>query len=376
MKFTYPFEPYDWTTITPLLDALLDMPVSDGGFLDWLDQWNELDIDLWDAYTQLKHPAYVDTSNHEAETAYQAYVKELYSTYIEYTNKLIARALDLQPEPPSPIYHQLWRRWHNQASLSVPENVPIQAEISELENRYRTTMWQNDSTPDDPYTYWLDRRDELNELMLRLLRLRRSLAKNSGLPTYLAYRWRELDRLDYSIEDCQAFHRAVEKMVPAIAEFRAWGMEKQTFPQVEDVDRLTDGVEQILRRVDPEFGDIFHRMRDGYLDLGHRPNKAGSNESWFFSRAGMPYIHVSSGNGGAVFHESGHGFHDYLSFREHGSLWNFNGPEWCFKSLSPTAWKCCVGPTTKRPKGVSTPPPNPLRRDKVRYKFSFLQRAY
>ena len=347
---TYSFDPKDWTTITPLLDALVDMPVSDEGFIDWLGQWNQLDIDVWDAYTQLKHPAYIDTRNHGAENAYQAYVKELYSTYVRYTNRLVAKALRLQPEAPTANYQQLWRRWHNQTTLINPSSQPIQYEISELENNYRTIMWQYDGTPDDPLSYWLVRRDELNELMLQLLRLRSELAHANEFPNYLAFRWRELNRLDYSIEDCQAFHRAIERRIPAIGEFRERGLLEQSFPQVDDVDKLTEGVERILHQIDPTFGNIFHAMCNGYLDLGHRPHKASSNESWFFSGAGMPYIHVASGNAASIFHESGHGIHDYLSFQAHGSLWNFNGPE-VFQEFAATAMEILSWPYYEQSQG-------------------------
>lgn len=324
---TYSFDPHDWSTITPRLDALLNAPVSDHNFMHWLAQWNQLDIDIWDAYTQLKHPAYVDTRNQDAENVYQAYVKELYSTYIRYTNRLIAKALALRPDAPGPSYGQLWRRWHNQSALLSPASQPIQSEISLLENRYRTIMWAYDGTPEDPLAYWMARRDELNELMMQLLTLRRKLARINGQPTYLAFRWRELNRLDYTIADCQAFHRAVEEMVPAIARFRQGNALAPSFPPIEDVQRLTDGVEDVLHQVDPAFSRIFHALRNGYLDLGHRPHKAASNESWFFPGAGLPYIHVASGNAASVFHESGHAIHDYLSFQAHGSLWNFSGPE-------------------------------------------------
>ena len=104
-------------------------------------------------------------------------------------------------------------------------------------------------------------------------------------------------------------------------------MTAQRFPEVDDPETLAAGVQRMLRQVDPDFGDTFQAMRPDYLDLGRRPGKAVSNESWFFPRSGLPYIHVASGNAGSVFHESGHGLHDYLSFRAHGSLWNFNGPE-------------------------------------------------
>jgi len=211
---TYPFNPHDWTTITPLFEALIQAPIADDGFMAWLNQWNQLDISVWDAYTTLKRPAYYDTRDHTAEQAYATYVQELYSTYLGLTNRLITRALTRQSEPPSPAYEQLWQRWRNQRDLFHPASLPIQAEISQLERRYLGIM--NNFEADRPVAYWLERRGELNELMLRLLQLRRALAQTSGLPTFLAYHWRQLNRLGYSIADYQAFHRVVETVVVSV----------------------------------------------------------------------------------------------------------------------------------------------------------------
>jgi hypothetical protein len=143
MKSIHPFDPYDWKTITPLFQALNEAPAPEGGFMAWLEQWNELDIAVWDAYTALKRPTYYDTRDQAAAQAYGLYVQELYSTYLGLTNKLITRALTLQPEPPSPVYQQLWRRWRNQRDLFHPASQPIQAEISQLEQRYRELMNRN-----------------------------------------------------------------------------------------------------------------------------------------------------------------------------------------------------------------------------------------
>jgi len=326
MNSSYPFDPLDWNTITPLFMVLAEAAILDDGFMVWLEQWNQLDIAIWDAYTVLKRAAYYDTSDQAAAAAYARYVQELYSTYLGLTNTLINRALTHQPAPPSPVYAQLWARWRNQRDLFHPATLPIQAEISQLESRYREIM--NRFEPERPVAYWLERRDELTALILRLLTLRRALAQTSGLPTFLAYRWRELNRLGYSVADCQAFHRAVEKVVvPVVAQLRATQPLPQPSPAISDLTLLVDGVERILQQLDPTFGAIFRTMRDGYLDLGSRPNKAPTVEEWFFPRAGLPYLHVSTFNAGSVLHESGHGLHDYLSFQAHGSLWNLNGPE-------------------------------------------------
>jgi oligoendopeptidase F len=102
------------------------------------------------------------------------------------------------------------------------------------------------------------------------------------------------------------------------------------------------GVARMLYHVDAAFGDVFHAMRDGYLDIGHRPNKTPAVEAWFFPRAGMPYVHVSTNNTGSVLHESGHAIHFYLSFQAQGSMWNFAGldefQEFAAVGLEMLAW--------------------------------------
>lgn len=327
MQPSYPFDPHDWQTIIPLFQDLVATPVAADGFMAWLAQWNDLDIAIWDAYTVLKRPAYVDTRDQAAEQAYAAYVQELYPTYLGLTNTLIDRALTLQPEPPTPEHAQLWQRWRNQRGLFQPASLPIQAEISQLEQHYRAIMNRCDQT--DAAAYWLGRRAELNELMLRLIHLRRALAHTSGLPIFLAYRWRELNRLGYTIADCQAFHSAVEtSVVPVVARLRAAGNPlSQESAEITDLSLLLAGTERMLGQIDPTFGAIFRTMRADHLDLGRRPHKAGAVEEWFFPGAGLPYIHMSTYNAGSLLHESGHAMHDYLSFRAHGSMWNLNGPE-------------------------------------------------
>jgi len=53
-------------------------------------------------------------------------------------------------------------------------------------------------------------REELNQLYLKMLPLRRELARNTGLADYRAYRWLEFCRFDYTPEDCRTFHDAIE----------------------------------------------------------------------------------------------------------------------------------------------------------------------
>jgi len=328
MEAAYSFDPYDWATITPLFETLDTAPISEGGFADWLTQWNDLDIAVYDAWTTLKRRSYANTVDAAAERAYNVFTREMFSTYLGWTNTLATRALALQPEPPTPAYQQLWRRWHNQSTLFHPDSLPLQAKISELESGYRELTRQIERLPGNALSHWMERRTELNALMLQLLQLRRALARTSGLPTFLAYRWRELNRLGYSIDECQSFHRMVEQVVvPIVAELHATNILSAAPPAITDPAILSNGAEHILSNIDSTFGTVFHTMYPDYLDLGSRAGKAHVNESWFFPRAGMPYVHMASPNPATLLHESGHAIHFYLSFQAQQSLWNFGGPE-------------------------------------------------
>jgi oligoendopeptidase F len=324
----YSFDPYDWATITPLFVTLSNAPISEGGFVDWLTQWNELDIAVYDAWTMLKRRSYANTVDATAERAYNVFTREMFSTYLGWTNTLAARALALQPEPPMPEYRQLWRRWHNQTTLFHPNSLALQAKISELESSYRELTRHIEQLPGDALAHWMARRANLNDLMQQLVQLRHALAQMSGLSTFLAYRWRELNRLDYSIEDCQSFHGMVEQVVvPVVSELHAANVLRATPPAITDPAILNTGAEQILTHIDPAFGALFRTMRPNYLDLGSRVGKADTNEAWFFPLAGMPYVHMASPNAATLLHESGHAIHFYHSFHAQQSLWNFGGPE-------------------------------------------------
>lgn len=328
MEYTYPFDPYDWTTITPMFGALNDTPVAQEGFADWLTQWNTLDIAVDDAWTTLKRRAYSATTDAGAERAYQVFTREMFSTYLGWTNTLATRALALQPTPPTPAYHQLWRRWHNQTTLFHPDSLPIQARISELESSYRALTRQIEHLPGDALAHWMARRSALNDLLLELVRLRHTLAQTSGLATFLDYRWRELNRLDYSIAECQSFHQMVEQVVvPLVSDLYAANMLTAAAPAITDPVLLNTGAEHILSQIDPAFGMVFRAMRPDYLDLGSRSGKADANESWFFPRTGMPYVHMASPNAATLLHESGHAMHFSLSFQAQHSLWNFASPD-------------------------------------------------
>ncbi len=175
--------------------------------------------------------------------------------------------------------------------------------------------------------------DELEGLFDRLLAQRTQLASNAGFPSYREYSFRERERFDYGIEECEAFHASVEEhVVPAMSVLhdrrrRALGVETLA-PWDLDVDsrgrpplRLFHGGEELadlagrlLRHVDGELAGQFAFLREQrLLDLENRPGKAPGGYQAFLEDRRLPFIFANAVGVVAdlrtLLHESGHAVH-------------------------------------------------------------------
>jgi oligoendopeptidase F len=159
------------------------------------------------------------------------------------------------------------------------------------------------------------------------------MARNAGFPDYLSYRWQDLKRFDYSPEDVQQFHRAVETIVvPVVSKIyerrarrlglpslRPWDREVDVFGRgplrpYDTAQELEETAARIFRRVDPVLGDHLDTMRQsGLLDMESRMNKAPGAYCIALDTARMPYIfgNASGTHDDVVtmLHEGGHAMH-------------------------------------------------------------------
>ncbi len=194
------------------------------------------------------------------------------------------------------------RRFRNEAELFRDENVPIQTELGVLTNDYNKIVGAMSVTLDGEeltlpqaelrlldtdrarreeawraiQARWLQDRAALDELYLKMLPLRRQLARNAGLPDYRAYVWRQYGRFDYTPEDCLTFHDAIEQEVVPLATrlhqerartlgvetLRPWDLnvDPQGRPPLrpfETADELEAGAARIFERVDPALAAEF-----------------------------------------------------------------------------------------------------------------------
>src|SRR5690606_16691991 len=59
----------------------------------------------------------------------------------------------------------------------------------------------------------LAQKEAFEKIFVDLLQLRHSVARNAGFANYRDYMFAAMGRFDYSVEDCEAFHESVRKIV-------------------------------------------------------------------------------------------------------------------------------------------------------------------
>jgi len=191
---------------------------------------------------------------------------------------------------------------------------------------------------------------DLDALMLELLETRRQLAANADLPGFRDYMWRRLDRVDYTPQDCRAFHEAVrDEVVPLTTRMveklaaglgldtvRPWDYNRNNLldPQGrESLKPFSTGAElealaqTAFESLDADLAGRFRQMRDqGLLDLESRPGKMTHAYCQYFPVENQPFVLMNvvgtAEDVRVLFHEVGHAFHGFLSGDAQPLVWN------------------------------------------------------
>ncbi len=369
--------PLDWSTIQPHVDELLTTKLSHDNVESWLKQWSDLTAALYETRTQIHREVAENTADKEAEKRFLILVEEILPKARIAEQALRNKLLAFEEYTPSSETHMMIKRFRTQASIFREQNVPLLSELMKLANQYEkivggmTIEWEgevetmpqaklhlqdrNRAVRHRAWRLMMDRfaeeRERLNELYLEMLSLRRRLAKNAGLPNFRDYQWKALTRFDYTPEDCFAFHDAIEHEVVPLASqlyadlatrlnvdtLRPWDTDVDPYGEplqpFEDPAELEEGGYRIFQRVDPALAEYFATMRNGFLDLASRPNKAPGGFCSTFPVSRKPYIFMNAvgtqRDVNTLLHEGGHAFH-FMESSHHPLVWNHNGPmEFC-----------------------------------------------
>jgi oligoendopeptidase F len=343
--------------MAPRYQEIEAMPLEANSGSAFLGAWSDLSSRISEIGARLKLASDQNTADEHVAERYRVFVEEIAPNVQEaeqrLKEKLLASGVVL-PGMEIPL-----RTMRVEAELFREENLPLITEEKLAAEEYfkisgaQTVEWDGEEIPlvqltpvfeeqdrDRREMAWraaaarrLEDRDAVQEVWATLLDVRSRIAHNAGFPDYLSYRWRELRRFDYTPEDAEQFHAAVETVVvPAVSRMyerrrqrlglpslRPWDREVDVFGRgplrpYDTAEELQDRTSAIMHRVDPVLGNHFDTMRhSGLLDMESRKNKAPGAYCTVFDAARRPFIfgNASGTHDDVVtlLHEGGHAMH-------------------------------------------------------------------
>lgn len=365
------FSAWSWSDIAPYYEELEKRPLTAATIDQWLADWSQLVKLMAESFSRLSVANTIDTADEAIEQQYRDYLNNIFLAAQPAEQKLKQKLLDsgLVPDDMDvPL-----RKMAAEAELFREENLPLVAQERDLTLVYNKTVgaqtieWEGEErtlTQLTPFFHTPDRavreqiwrlrserqladRETLNGVWTQLLDNRLQQAANAGFVDengridYRAYRWQLLKRFDYTPDDCETFHRAIEEVVvPAatniyhklaaelgVDHLRPWDLDADTYPlqfpplkPFDDVAELEERTAAIFHRVDPVLGDYFDTMRQE--NLLHLPNSKGKSPGAYctaFPHEKRPFIFMNAvGTAGDIktlLHEAGHAFHVFEASR-------------------------------------------------------------
>jgi oligoendopeptidase F len=183
----------------------------------------------------------------------------------------------------------------------------------------------------------LQDKDQLNDLFSKLVEKRNQVALNAGFKNYRDYKFEDLGRFDYTVEDCVQFQEAVKTQVLPLVEFiydrkrqrlgldmlRPWDTEAepegvQPLRPFENGEDLLNKTIECFGEMNPFFADCLVKMKEmGRLDLDSRKGKAPGGYNCPLSETGAPFIFMNAAGQmhdvTTMVHEGGHAIHSFLT---------------------------------------------------------------
>lgn len=360
------FEITEWATLEPCLKELSDRSIGSVEKLEkWLKDLNEVEAAVSEDACWRQIRMTCDTNNKQLEEAFNYFYLEIQPKIQPYSDLLNKKLIDspFRPQLDQQKYFTYVRNVKKNIDLFREDNIPIQAEISVLQQQYgqiagkmtvevdgkEFTLQQAAKYLEDPtrkkreevYRKINERRledkDPMNDLFTDLVHKRDQVAVNAGFENYRDYKFVEMGRFDYTPEQCYHFHEAVGKHVmPLVDEIfeahrkklgvdtlKPWDTEAE--PEgIEPLRPFNEGTELLhktincLDELDPFFANCIRKMEKiSHLDLVSRKGKAPGGYNMPLAESGAPFIFMNAAGQMSdvttMVHESGHAVHSFLA---------------------------------------------------------------
>lgn len=353
------FKDWQWENFEPYYANLLERDLSADTAEAWLADLTAVQRRQWEMYVRLDVAKSQDTTDKDVEKRFNNYLEQMLPPFMEtrekLSRKIVAADIDI-PDFDIPL-----RRMKSEIELFRMENLPLLPKDQKLGSEYdaisgaQTIEWEGEEITLEqiqPILQEQDRekrekawrlaherrlqdREQINDLWKQMLELRIQIATNADEPNYLSYGWKSRGRFDYTPEDAQTFHKAVEDVVvPAairihekrrerlgVETLRPWDLSVDTSGKAplrpyQSVDDLNSKMSNIFHKVDPKLGGYYDEMiAEGLLDLENRKGKAPGGYNTAFRLQEKPFIFMNAvgihDDIQTLLHEGGHAFHVY-----------------------------------------------------------------
>jgi oligoendopeptidase F len=355
-----------WADLQPYASELETRPLTADNLKQWLLDWTALADRVSDLSSRLYLATTINTADEQAEQRFANFLDNLYPAAMNAEQKLKVKLLasGLQTEG----FEISLRNMRAEAELFREENLPLLAEQQKLNMSYdkiigsQSVTWEGQeytisrfrqklhnpdrSQREKVWRVIIDRqmadRQPINELWQKYMDLRGRIAANAGLPSYREFSWKRHLRFDYTPQDCQTFHQAIEKVVVPAAKriyerrrqelgldkLRPWDMSdgwfdrpvegagKKQLEPFKTIEEFQQKTATIFEQVDPQLGKYFRSMlEEKAMDLDNRKNKAPGAYCTSFDVIRKPFVFMNAVGRQAdvqtLLHESGHAFHTF-----------------------------------------------------------------
>jgi oligoendopeptidase F len=356
-----------WETIKKYFVDLSEREIHSSEDLGkWLQDRSELDAVLEEDAAWRYIRMTIDTRDESLSNAYTFFVTKIQPELAPYDDILNRKLVDCQftnELKSDPAYAIYFKAVETALEIFREENIPLEAELNEKSQLFgsisaaqsiehegaQITMQKasallketDESLRRTVFDKMSVRRREdtqkLHDLFTELIEKRHHLSVNAGFENFRDYKFKALNRFDYTKEDCFNFHQSVKDLiVPIVREiqqerlsklgknaFKPWDTEvdpegKAPLKPFENGDEMLTGTIAMFHQIDTYFGECLEKMDEmGHLDLDSKAGKAPGGYNYPLYEIGVPFIFMNAVGAQrdlvTMVHEGGHAVHSFLS---------------------------------------------------------------
>ncbi len=355
-----------WETIEKYFKDLTERNISSlEDFKKWLLDKSELEAVLSEdmAWRYIKMTC--DTTDEKLTDSFTFFVEQIEPHIAPYANELNKKlvACSYLNELDENLYRIYIRGVKKALEIYRDENIPLLTKLATESQKYgaitgaMTIDWKGETiTMQKAGSYLKDvnrtireqifiliqkrreeDKDKLNDLFSELVQLRHQVALNAGFKNYRDYKFAELGRFDYTVNDCFLFHESIAKEILPLAEasslerkkllklelLKPWDTEvdvegRTALHPFETSEELINKSIECFFKIRPAYADVLQLMKSmGHLDLDSRIGKAPGGYNYPLYEIGVPFIFMNSVGAHrdlvTMVHEGGHAIHSFVT---------------------------------------------------------------